>query len=126
MKDNSQLNSPLLVKRAKELAGAAYEEGFTALGERWSARFRAMWPTAERFVARNWPSYLDAAYTYHATLLGAPDGLIPQAEKDALQADMWAYFQRTMLQKPSKVGYGPLMLRPDRPGTLEQKIFGKH
>lgn len=122
-KSNSQLNSPLLVKKAKELCGIAYEEGWNSLGEHYSSRFRHMWPDADVWVGRNWPDYIPKAIEWQAALLGAPEHLVSAKEKEAIYDDLQAYNERAMRQKPTKVGRGVLTLRPDRPGTLEQRIF---
>jgi hypothetical protein len=114
-----------IVELAKELAGAWYENGVNDFGDHLSKRFYKVWPKVDVFVARNWPKYLEAARLTLVTMLAAPDSAIPPKIKEDIYEDLMAYEERRMRQPSAKVGRGDLKLRPDQPGTLEQKIFWK-
>lgn len=118
MSVSSVLDNPrrILIKTAKELAGADYEDG------NYSERFRRIWPKVDTFIARNWPNYIVLAREILTSMLRPECKDVSDKMKeeiyDALQAD-YAH----QLKHPSKVGRGTLNLRPDHPGQREKAIF---
>lgn len=114
-----------ITELAKELAGAWYENGVNEFGAHLSERFYKVWPNVKVFIGRNWTQFLEPARLTMVTMLSAPDSAVPPSVKEEIYEDLMAYEERRKKQKPAKVGRGRLMLRPDQPGTLEQKIFWK-
>lgn len=99
---------------AKDLAGAFYEEDR-------SDRFRKLWPDVRQFTARNWPNFVPMARAILTGMLD-PHSNTVQSLKDEIYEALIEDHRRSQGQRGVKVGMG-LKLRPDQPGTLEQKVF---
>ena len=103
---------------AKDMAGSYWEDNH-------SERFRTFWGNdVKRFVDRNWPSYVEAARRTLASMLTRKD--IPEHQKRAIHAALVEDNRRSMDRPTAKPGIGPLKLRPDQPGQLEQELFYKN
>ena len=102
----------------REMAGEYYEEN------KRSPRFRALWPDVRQFIGRTWPTHIPIARTILTEMLRRSDAEVAPALKEQIYEALLEDRQRSFRQ-PAKVGRGPLILRPDQPGTLEQKIFHK-
>lgn len=61
---------------AKEFAGKFYEESQRSL------RFRRQWPEQDRYVAQNWPHFVDIAVQALGALLHQPG--VPEHRKQAI------------------------------------------
>lgn len=105
---------------AEGLAAAYWEEMFSRRG---SERFRHFWPSQKVFVGRNWASFGEMAMTILTDMLRRSDSEVPLDQKEAIYEALQQNAREAAKRRPEKVGHGPLMLRPDRPGTMEQHLF---
>lgn len=101
---------------AKDLCAAYYEEWH-------SDRFRQLWPNVGNFVARNWPTWVPVARARLTHMLSLKDSEVSPQVKEAIYKALIEDREREASGPSAKVGYGPLMLRPDEPGTREKAIF---
>lgn len=111
------MTAKLIRETAKELAGAYYEENAR------SERFRHFWPNVKTFIARNWPSFGELAMTILTDMLRRKESEVPETMKAAIYEALQENAQEAAKRRPEKVGRGPMMLRPDQPGTMEQHLF---
>lgn len=102
---------------AKDMAGDFWEQNH-------SERFRTVWGNdVKRFIDRNWPTYVEEARSVLAGMLARKD--VPESQKVSIHAALVEDRRRSLRHKGVKVGIGPLKLRPDQPGRLEQQLFHK-
>jgi len=106
----------LIRKTSEELAGAYWEDTHTE-------RFRKFWPDVKVFIRRNWPSFGEMALTILTDMLRRSDAEVSPVMKEAIYEALQQNAKEAAERRPEKVGYGPMMLRPDRPGTMEQHLF---
>lgn len=110
------MTAKLIRETAKELAGAYWEDNHTE-------RFRKFWPSVETFIGRNWPSFGELAMTILTDMLRRKESEVPVTMKDMIVEALEQNAKEAVHRRPEKVGRGPMMLRPDRPGTMEQHLF---
>lgn len=107
----------ILIKTAKELAGADYEDG------EFSDRFRKFWPDVNVYIARNWPNYIVMARLILTSMLRPECKDVTDKMKEEIYTCLQADYEHQLKHSSAKVGRGQLNLRPDQPGRLEKKLF---
>lgn len=108
----------IVVKTAKELAGAYFEEQH-------SERFRKFWPKVDVFIHRNWPNFLPMARSILTAMLRPQCKDVSEKQKEEIFEALKADAEQSARQPQAKVGRGPMILRPDQPGKIEQFMFWK-
>ncbi len=118
MSVSAVLDNPrkILIKTAKELAGANYDNS------EFSDRFRKFWPDVNVYIARNWPNYIVMARLILTSMLRPECKDVTDKMKEEIFIALEADYQH-QLKHSSKIGRGLLNLRPDQPGTMERKLF---
>jgi CO dehydrogenase/acetyl-CoA synthase alpha subunit len=56
-------------------------------------------------------------------MLRRKESEVPVTMKDMIVEALEQNAKEAVHRRPEKVGRGPMMLRPDRPGTMEQHLF---
>jgi hypothetical protein len=105
---------------AEGLAGAYWDDMFSRRG---SERFKHFWPVQKVFIKRNWVSFGEMALAILTDMLRRSDAEVPPVMKAQIYEALQQNAAEAAKRRPEKVGRGPMMLRPDRPGTMEQHLF---
>ncbi len=85
------MTSQLIRLQAKEMAGIFYE------GHQRSLRFRQENPDQDRYVAENWPHFVDVGIA--AMTMTRQEASTPQHQKDAIYEELCEHWERS--QRPS-------------------------
>jgi hypothetical protein len=108
----------LIRDTAKDLAGAWYEDNHR------TERFRHLWHgDATQFIGRTWTEFVVLARTILTDMLRRSDAEVPLTQKEEIYDALLADRQEAATRRPERAGRGPMMLHPDRPGSMEQHLF---
>lgn len=111
------MTTQMIQHLCKEMAGEIYEEN------KRTPRFRKLWPDIRQFIARTWPVHIPTARAILTDMLRRSDSEVSSHMKEQIYETLLEDRKRSAGRPSAKVGGGPLMLRPDQPGTLEKAIF---